>query len=103
MAFLSSLIGGSSLLSGLLGAAGNAADAGAMQSINQTDQNFQLGLYAEQVQHQEQMAIQSTMFDNMMDERSENMREVNTLRDVSMQERKADNNITKKFIQSITE
>jgi hypothetical protein len=39
----------------------------------------------------------------MMDERSENMREVDTLRNVDMQQRKMDDSITKKFIQSITE
>ncbi len=33
----------------------------------------------------------------------ENMREINTLRDVQMAQRKADNSITKKFIQSIAE
>ena len=43
------------------------------------------------------------MFDEAQDERAENMREVNTLRDIDMQQRKADNDITKKFIQSITE
>ena len=33
----------------------------------------------------------------------EQMRRVNTLRDVQMAQRKADNSITKKFIESITE
>ncbi|HEY5339660.1 MAG TPA: hypothetical protein VIK27_01420 [Candidatus Aquilonibacter sp.] len=87
----------------LIGAIGNGADNAAMSALNQQDEQFQLGLYADQVQHQEQMSMQSTIFDQMMDERSENMREVNTLRDIEMQSRKADNDITKKFIQSITE
>ncbi len=43
------------------------------------------------------------VFDQMMDERSENMREIDTLRNVDMTQRKADDSITKKFIQSITE
>jgi hypothetical protein len=103
MSFLSSLIGGSSLLSGLIGEAGDSQDASQMQALNNQDEQFQMGMYALQIQNQEQMSIQSTMFDQMMSERSENMREINTLRDVSMQERKADNDITKKFIQSITE
>jgi hypothetical protein len=37
----------------------------------------------------------------MMDEKAEQMREVNTLRDVQMVQRKEDNAITKKFIESI--
>jgi hypothetical protein len=49
------------------------------------------------------MQTQSQAFDEMMDEKSESMREVNTLRDVQMTQRKADNQITKKFIESITE
>jgi hypothetical protein len=60
-------------------------------------------MYAEQMRHQEQMQVQSQAFDEMMDEKAEQMREVNTLRDVQMQQRKADDQITKKYIQSITE
>ena len=86
----------------LLGQVGNMTDAAAMQGLEQEDQQFQLGMYA-QIQYQEQMQVQSTMFDEAQDERAENMREVNTLRDIDMQQRKADNDITKKFIQSITE
>jgi hypothetical protein len=36
-----------------------------------------------------------------MDEKSEIMRESNTLRDVAMEQRKADLSITKEFIRSI--
>jgi hypothetical protein len=49
------------------------------------------------------MQLQSEIFDQMMNERSENMREIDTLRNVDMAQRKADDSITKKFIQSITE
>jgi hypothetical protein len=87
----------------LLSQVGNMTDAAAMQGLEQEDQQFQLGMYAQQIQYQEQMQVQSTMFDEAQDERAENMREVNTLRDIDMQQRKADNDITKKFIQSITE
>jgi hypothetical protein len=59
-------------------------------------------MYSEQIRHDEQMQLQSQAFDEMIDQKSEQMREVNTLRDVQMQQRKADNDITKKFIQSIT-
>jgi hypothetical protein len=94
---------GSSLLGGLFGSASASAENGAMNAINSQDENFQLGLYASEIANQEQLSLQSTMFDQMMDERSENMREVNTLRNVDMAERKADDDITKKFIQTITQ
>ncbi len=82
--------------------AGNMGNA-AMGGLNAADEAFQLSMYAEQMRHQEQMQMQSEAFDQMMDERSEQMRQVNTLRDVQMQQRKADDTITKKFIQTITE
>lgn len=82
-----------------LGGLGNAGLGG----LNASDEAFQLYMYGEQIQHQEQMQVQSEAFDEMMDEKSEQMREVNTLRDVQMAQRKADNGITKKFIESITE
>ena len=81
----------------------NSADTAAMAALNQQDQQFQLGMYSQQIQNQEQMQVQSTMFDEAMDERSENMREVNTLRNIDMAQKKADDDITKKFIQSISE
>ncbi|MGH7736928.1 MAG: hypothetical protein ACREMP_03520 [Candidatus Tyrphobacter sp.] len=94
---------GTSLLGGLFGSASGAAGNAAMNALNTQDENFQLGLYASEIANQEQLSLQSTMFDQMMDERSENMREVNTLRNVDMAERKADDDITKKFIQTITQ
>ncbi len=81
------------------GAAGNAG----LGALNAQDEAFQLAMYGEQIRHQETMQAQSQAFDEMMDEKSESMREVNTLRDVQMTQRKADNQITKKFIESITE
>ena len=74
-----------------------------MNALNAQDETFQLGMYASEVQNQEQMQMQSEVFDQMMNERSENMREIDTLRNVDMAQRKADDSITKKFIQSITE
>lgn len=82
--------------------AGNAGNA-AMGALDAQDEAFQIAMYGEQVRHQEQLQSQSEAFDEMMDEKSEQMREVNTLRDVQMAQRKADNQITKKFIESITE
>ena len=86
----------------LAGRGGNAGNA-AMNALNSQDESFQLGMYASEVQNQEQLQMQSEIFDQMMDERSENMREVDTLRNVDMAQRKMDDSITKKFIQSITE
>jgi hypothetical protein len=81
---LGSAIGGS-LGSGMAGAQ-NAA----MNALNTQDETFQLGMYSSEIQNQEQLQVQSEAFDQMMDERSENMREVDTLRNVDMAQRKMD-------------
>ncbi len=91
--------GGGGTVGNLAGAAGN----GELGALDAQDEAFQIQMYGEQMRHQEQMQLQSQAFDEMMDEKSEQMREVNTLRDVQMAQRKADNQITKKFIESITE
>ena len=88
------------------GGATNAVGAGAnmgMTALNAQNEGFQMMMYAEQLRHQEHMQMQSEAFDEIMDEKSETMREQNTLRDITMMQRKADNQITKKFIESITE
>ncbi len=82
---LGNAIGGA-VGSGVAGNAGNAA----MNALNTQDESFQLGMYASEVQNQEQLQMQSEVFDQMMDERSENMREVDTLRNVDMAQRKMD-------------
>ncbi len=86
--------------------AGNAAGAagnGALGALDAQNEAFQIAMYGEQIRHQETMQTQSQAFDEMMDEKSEQMSEVNTLRDAQMTQRKADNQITKKFIESFTE
>ena len=60
------------------------------QALNSQNMMFQLAMQA-----------QSQQFDEMTSERSELLRETNTLRDVAMQQRKADNQIVKEFIRSI--
>ncbi|HLI95490.1 MAG TPA: hypothetical protein VKT72_05295 [Candidatus Baltobacteraceae bacterium] len=82
--------------------AGNLGN-GAMGALDAQDENFQVMMYAEEMRHQDQMQVQSEAFNEMMDEKSEQMREVNTLRDVQMAQRKADDGIVKKFVQSITD
>jgi hypothetical protein len=97
---LTGALGGSGATAGnVLGDAGN----GALGALDAQDEAFQVAMYGEQMRHSETMQAQSQAFDEMMDEKSEQMREINTLRDVQMQQRKADNQITKKFIESITE
>ena len=109
MAFLLPILEGAgagllgNAVGGLFGGAAGSAENGAMNALNSQDESFQLGIYASEIQNQEQLQMQSEVFDQMMDERSENMREVDTLRNVDMAQRKADDSITKKFIQSITE
>lgn len=94
--------GGGGGAGGAATAVGNLGNMG-MSGINGADEAFQTAMYAEQTRHNEQMQLQSSAFDEMMDERSENMRQINTLRDADMAQRKADDQITKKFIESITE
>ncbi|HEY8297375.1 MAG TPA: hypothetical protein VIG32_05080 [Candidatus Baltobacteraceae bacterium] len=91
--------GGGTTGGNLTGALGNAG----LGALNAQNELFQVGMYAQQMQHQERMQIQSDAFNEMIDERSEQMREVNTLRDVQMAQRRADDGIVKKFIESITQ
>lgn len=63
---------------------------GAQQYDNMQNALFQL-----------QLGEQASAFNNMMDEKSELMREGNVLREVAMEQRKADISITKEFIRSI--
>jgi len=82
-------------------AVGNAANGaqGAWQSgvlLAQDAMNAKNAFYQLALQEQ------STQFDQMTAEKSELLRQSNVLRDVAMQQRKADDQITKKFIESIT-
>jgi hypothetical protein len=77
-------------IGGAIGGGGGNVENGAMGALNSQDEAFQLGMYASEVHNQEQLQMQSEVFDQMMDERSENMREVDTLRNVDMAQRKMD-------------
>ena len=59
------------------------------------------GLEAQQMVFQLQLQAQSQQFDEMNSERSELLRQQNSLREVAMEQRKADNAIVKEFIRSI--
>ena len=80
----------SAMLPGLL-----MGGMGLLQNVEQGAQQA----YA--MQSQNALNWQSLTFDTAMNQQAENMREINTLRDVDMQQRKADDAITKKFIESI--
>lgn len=80
--------------------AGNAVN-GIIQGIDTAAELDQAGNYAEQARHNSQMQWESTWFNEMMDQRSETMRESNELRSLAMEQRKADNEITKEFIKSV--
>ena len=51
--------------------------------------------------HQAEMQAQSQQFNDVQDEKSEQMREMNTLRDVAMKQREADDKIVKEFIKTV--
>ena len=88
---------GTSNLTSTVGNLGNAASSGWQSGILalQDVQNMQNALYSLQIN------AQASQFNNMMDEKSEMMRESNTLRDVAIEQKKADTQIVKKFIESI--
>ncbi len=60
--------------------------------------NFALEL--EQLRHQTVMQAQSQQFNEVQDEKSEQMREMNTLRTVAMKQRESDDKIVKEFIKT---
>ncbi|HEY2475891.1 MAG TPA: hypothetical protein VGI19_13970 [Candidatus Cybelea sp.] len=87
---------GSGLLGSAIGGAIGGGTAGnlqnsAMNALNTQDENFQLGMYASEVANQEQLQVQSEVFDQMMDERSDKLRPtaaysgVEALKDVGRQ------------------
>jgi hypothetical protein len=99
-------------IGGIAGGATGNANANPVTAVGQfgnaTSSGWQSGILAMQDQQNEQNALyslqlnaQASQFNNMMDEKSEMMRESNTLRDVAMEQKKADTQITKKFIESI--
>lgn len=94
-------------LQGATGANGNTAVGnlgnGYIGAANQKSEADNAAMLGENLRHQSAMGWQSTWFNEMMDEKSEKMREMNELRDLDMEQRKADNQITKKFISSVTE
>jgi hypothetical protein len=90
-------VGGTNILTSTVGNLGNTAASGWQSSIlaMQNLQNEQNAIYSLQINQQ------ASQFNNMMDEKSEMMRESNALRDVALEQKKADTAVMKKFIESI--
>lgn len=97
---------------GVAGLAGGGAGGTITNGINgatntalQTGESAYLAASAQQqlqqLAFQYQQQQQANQFDDATSEKSEIMRESNELRNVSMEQRKADNAITKEFIKSI--
>jgi len=84
---------GANTVGGFSNSAQNAIDGGYLAATE--------ALNAQQMVFQLQLQAQSQQFDETTSERSELLREQNTLRDVAMQQRKADNQIVKEFIRTI--
>ncbi len=96
----STLFGGGPSGLGNISANGDPTLA-AQQALDQQYEWAQLGMNAENMRHQLQMQEQSQMFNEFQDERSEQMREMNLMRDVAMKQREADNAIVKEFLRTI--
>ena len=96
---------GAGAITGGFGATGASTVGGVSNSAQNLLNGGYLGateaLNAQSMMFQLQLQGQSQQFDQMTSERSELLRETNTLRDVAMQQRKADNTIVKEFIRSI--
>ena len=90
-------VGGTNNLTSTVGNLGNSTSSAWQCSIlaMQDAQNEQNALYSLQIN------AQASQFNNMMDEKSEMMRESNALRDVALEQKKADTQVMKKFIESI--
>jgi len=102
MAFLGNLIGGAlntigGAATSLVGGAANTALAGAEAASEQDQVNNLIA----NMGFNSQMMWQQTAFNQMVDTQAQHMQEVNTLRDVAMQQRRADASITKECISLI--
>ncbi len=98
-------------LSGLLSGGGGPSGVGNIasgtdptialgQSMDKAYEYANLGLQAEELRHQYTMQVQSQQFNDVEDEKTEQMREMNTLRTVAMKQREADDKIVQEFIKT---
>ena len=121
MAFLGSLVsgvtgaaegaltgGGGAVLGGISGLLGGGASSlagnisnGELQGAMAASEQDQVNNEMDQMAFDSQMQWQNTWFSQMLEQKSQSMQQVNELRDVAMQQRKADDSITKEYIQAI--
>jgi len=92
-------------ISGLLGGGassitGNVANTELQTAMAASEQD-QANNEIDQMGFDSQMQWQNTWFNQMLEQKSQAMEQVNELRDVAMQQRKADDSITKEYIQAI--
>ena len=71
------------------------------QYADQMAEYDQFALNLENMRHNSAMQWQSTMFNELEDEKTEQLREMNVMRDVAMKQREADNSVLKEFIRTI--
>ncbi|GAC1395716.1 MAG: hypothetical protein NVS2B8_05180 [Vulcanimicrobiaceae bacterium] len=81
-------------------APGNDGTLQAQQAINKAYEGENLLMQIEQLRHQSEMQMQSQQFNEVQDEKAEQMREMNTLRTVAMKQRESDDKIVKEFIKT---
>lgn len=79
---------------------GTDPTVGLQQGMDRAYEYENLILQGQEMAHQTQMQIQSQQFNDVQDEKSEQMREMNTLRDVAMKQRESDDKIVKEFIKT---
>jgi hypothetical protein len=91
---ISGLLGGGGSMTGSIG---NGELGAAMAASEQDQVNNEI----DQMGFDSQMQWQNTVFNQMLEQKSQSMQQVNELRDVAMQQRKADDSITKEYIQAI--
>lgn len=92
-------------VSGLLGGGGSSVTGSItnseLQAAMGASEQDQVNNEIDQMQFDSQMQWQNTWFGQMLQQKSQSMQQVNELRDVAMQQRKADDSITKEYIQAI--
>jgi hypothetical protein len=81
-------------------APGTDPTLGISQLANRAYEGNNLLMQIEQLRHQSVLQAQSQQFNDVQDEKSEQMREMNTLRTVAMKQREADDKIVKEFIKT---
>ncbi len=81
-------------------APGTDLSLGVSQGADKLYEGANLALQLEQLRHQYTMQVQSQQFNEVQDEKSEQMREMNTLRSVAMKQRESDDKIVKEFIKT---